>query len=164
MEKFEELIEKYRPLILSVLFKYNYREYGLASDDLLQEVRIRLWQACRHDIDRRKIGAYIRKIVDSVAIDQLKKMRRELEASNAYSERRTPPANDEILDTIRECLRSLRDSRRKVVTMALLGFSVPEVAKMMNWTNGKTYNLHTRGMGELRKKLKERGFLNERRS
>lgn len=154
----ESTFEKYKPLIRSAISKYNYRNYGIEDDDLIQEIRIRLWRACKHEIDYRRISSYIRKIVDSVIINYLNNARKEItvlkNTESVFSEFRS----SETENIVFECVNSLIDSRRMVVTMYLRGFTIPDIALSLKWTQAKTYNLYIRGIRDLRAKLKDRGY------
>jgi len=154
----EHLFDKYKPLIKASLQKFDYSRYGIEYEDLLQEIRIRLWGASKREIDRRKIPAYVRKVVDSVLITYLNKARKNKEIIRQSEAAITTIHSRELELVIMECADTLIDSRRMVVSLYLRGFAVPEIAKALNWTIGKTYNLYSRGLKDLKKKLKERGI------
>ena len=157
----ERAFEKYKPLIRSVINKYNYRNYGIDDDDLIQEIRIRLWRACKHEIEYRKISSYIRKIIDSVIINYLNDARKEMailkNAESVFSAFHSSETEIIVMD----CVATLLESRRMVVTMYLHGFTVPDIAQALKWTKVKTYNLYIRGIRDLRMKLKDRGIYYE---
>jgi RNA polymerase sigma factor (sigma-70 family) len=154
----EHLFEKYKPLIRSALTKYNYGQHGIDYDDLLQEIRIRLWAASKRDIDRRRISAYIRKIVDSVLINHLNIARKNREIIRQSETVLRMVHSRELEQIILECADTLIESRRMVISLYLSGFTVADIAKALNWTIGKTSNLHSRGLKDLKKKLMERGI------
>ena len=58
---------------------------------------------------------------------------------------------------IRRCLGRLISPRRKAVTLYLLGYSVPESARMLEWSAKRTENLTYRGLSSLRGCLREKG-------
>jgi RNA polymerase sigma factor (sigma-70 family) len=157
----ERAFEKYKPLIRSVINKYNCRNYGIEDDDLLQEVRIRLWKACKHEIDYRRISSYIRKIVDSVIINHLNNARKEMTILNHTETLFSDFHSPEIERVVMECVETLLESRRMVVIMYLNGFTLSDIAYSLRWSKTKTYNLYIRGIRNLRAKLKDRGIYYE---
>lgn len=154
----ERAFEKYKPLIRSVINKYNYRNYGIDDDDLIQEIRIRLWRACKHKIDYRRISSYIRKIVDSVIVNHLNDARKEMAILKNTEAVFSDFHSSETEEIVMECVDALLESRRMVVTMYLRGFTVPDIAQSLKWTKSKTYNLYIRGIRDLKTKLKDQGI------
>jgi RNA polymerase sigma factor (sigma-70 family) len=154
----EQVFDRYRPLINSTLQKYNYRNYGIQYDDLIQEIRIKLWRAFQHDIDIHKISIYVKKVVDSVLIDNINNARKDLyiyrHTELIYSEFHSL----ELENIIMESVGTLLESRRIVISLYLRGFSVNDIARILKWTKIKTYNLYIRGIRDLRSRLKGQGI------
>jgi RNA polymerase sigma factor (sigma-70 family) len=153
----ERAFEQYKPLIRSVIGRYDYGHYGIQVEDLIQDVRFRLWRAFHREIDGRKVGSYIKKVVNSVIINHLTEARRELDVLRLTTETTSGSTTSEFENIVAECVESLSESRRVVVKMFLKGLSVPDIAQALKWTKSKTYNLRDRGIRDLRKRLSSRG-------
>lgn len=157
----EHIYEQYKPLINSILKNNTFHNYGIQYEDLIQEIRIKLWKAFQHDIQSQKIAAYIRKVVNSVLVDHITDARKQFAILKHSEVVFSDFHSSEIEIIIMECVETLLESRRMVVTLYLRGFSVPDIAQILKWTKVKTYNLYIRGIIDLRTKLKDRGIHGE---
>lgn len=156
-------------LIRSFAWKYGFDRFGIDADDLVQETKIRLWKVLENGRDIEYIAAYVRKIVDSVIIEQLDRRTHERSAIDAerariFSERQRAPCPPgrprmELADTVREALPGLSASRRAVLQLTISGFSIMEIASLKGWTLKKTYHLYERGLKDIRKILTLKGSL-----
>jgi len=155
-------------------------QHGLSGsdvDELMQEVRIRLWRSLS---ESEKIAgasaSYIYRTAKSAAVDMIR--RRRSKGGDAMmsleGEALTPQARiqeqadygvdrDELARELREALDTLIDSRRPVVRMHLAGYDRREIAELMGWKEAKTRNLLYRGLSDLRTALAERGLGPEER-
>lgn len=61
--------------------------------------------------------------------------------------------NGEIRRAIRTCLGKLARTRRRAVTLRLLGYSIAEIARFFEWSYRRAENLAWRGLANLRKCL-----------
>ena len=122
-------------------------------------------------IDEKKIysySSYIKKIVNSCVIDQIRKSRREQgvisnEKRKRISDRRSfykkhNFSEDQLKNMIGEALESLMASRRRVVKLFLLNMTLEEIAIFLNWSEAKTRNLLYRGLDDLKKILRVKGI------
>ncbi len=173
-EEFGRILKAYGPFMSGEIQKFNLAKHGLDPDDILQDVRVRIWQVIS---DRRKIvspGAYIKKIISSAVIDQLRKRQRDdslirreeqvriSEQKNHYSwEAVRKRAMEEAVGL---AVERLIHSRRQVVKLYLLSLTIPEIASYLNWTQDKTRNLLYRGLADLKESLKEMEAENEHRA
>jgi len=149
------------------------RRHGLGDadvDEVMQEVRIRLWRH-RGDADTLEgLGAsYVHRTASSAAIDVLRRRRARrtgVDATEAVSPGLTLGGEDPASETEhRELARRvfaavdrLTPSRRPVVRMHLLGYDRREIAELLGATEGKVRNLLSRGMQDLRDLLEEEGM------
>lgn len=167
-KEFESLVERFAVFIRAHIQKYGLAKYGLDPEDIIQEVRIKLWKLVCSEKIIANPASYIRKIVSSSVIDQIRKFRREeglfqRELEKQISEFETS-YTDEISrmkgleDMLGKAVDALIDSRRQVVKLYLLSLSIPEIAGYLNWSLDKTRNLLYRGLADLRKKLKDMGY------
>ena len=170
-EAFKEILEGYAGHMSFQIQRYNLPKYGLDPDDVLQDVKIRIWKLIRSE---RKIvypASYIKKIVSSAVIDQLRKRRREdnlfqKEKQRCISEQKFSYRGEAIRKRVLEeivgrAVERLIDSRRQVVKLYLLNLNIREISSYLEWSQDKTRNLLYRGLADLRKSLKDMEAENE---
>lgn len=173
-EELGRILRDYGPFMNGEIQRFNLTKYGLDPEDILQDVKIRIWQVLS---DERRIispPAYIKKIISSAVIDQLRKRQRDdnllrHEEQIRISERKNPYSWDAVRkkameETVRRAVEKLIGSRRQVVKLYLLSFTITEIASYLNWTQDKTRNLLYRGLADLRESLREMEAEDERRS
>jgi RNA polymerase sigma-70 factor (ECF subfamily) len=166
--EFEMLVEKYSRFIESQILQFNPQKNGIDPDDIVQEVKIKLWNVL---IDEKKIysiSSYIKKIVNSCVIDQIRKSKREegvisKEKRKKISDRRSYYkkhnfSERELKNMVGEAVESLMESRRRVVRLFLLNMTLQEIAIVLNWSEAKTRNLLYRGLDDLKRMLREKGI------
>lgn len=142
-------------------------------DELLQEVRIRLWRSLG---EGEKIeGAntsYVYRTAMSAAIDMIRRRRTvrkveigETETEGDWMERKSGGLRadhhvrrEELAQQIERALNSLGEARRAVVQMHLGGYQRTEIADLLGWTEAKTRNLLYRGLADLRAALEAQGI------
>jgi RNA polymerase sigma-70 factor (ECF subfamily) len=149
------------------------RRHGLdaaALDEVLQDVRIRLWRALGSG--ERIEGApasYVYRTAVSAALDLIRRRRARREVAlpeaalgaagplvSGHAAEREAEAN-ELGEQVWRALDGIVASRRPVVRMYLAGYGVEEIARLLGWSEPKTRNLVYRGMAELRVRLGEAG-------
>ena len=64
----------------------------------------------------------------------------------------------ELIDLIRKAVDALIESRRQVLKLYLMGMDLDEISEFFNWSEGKTRNLLSRGLADLRQELLEMGI------
>lgn len=145
---------------------------GADLDEVLQDVRIRLWRASSTPTKLETLtAAYIYRAATSAAIDLLRRrrMRRELSmepdvpGEHVAEPAASTSADDEVisaemLEQVEEALQALVPSRRAVVRMHLQGYGREEIAALLRWSEAKTRNLLYRGLDDLRAELRARGI------
>ncbi len=163
----EEVIRRYHGLLNAV-----GHQYGLSpsdADELVQEVRIRLWRALR---DAEKIAGaatfYIRRTALSAAVDLIRRRRARheeaLDQAGPALEKRGDPgvvvdqhrreeAAAEVRARLELALDVLAPSRKVVVRLYLSGYGRDEIAELTGWTDPKVRNLLYRGLADVRKEL-----------
>ena len=110
-------------------------------------------------------ASYIRKMVDSSVIDQLRKFRREegilIHEKRRHIAEQEVEYNPEVSrlknleEIIGKTVETLLVSRRQAVKLYLLNLSIQEIADCLGWTIDKTRNLLYRGLADLKRKLHE---------
>lgn len=162
-----EMIAKFSIYIRSYIHKYRVLDYGVDPDDVVQEVRIRLWKTLRNENIISKPSSYIKKVVTTVVIDQLRRIKREdsvifneksrkiSESDPIYSTFENLPEFDKS-PILENALEKLILSRRTVVKLHLLNMKTDAIATSFNWSLNKTRNLLYRGLSDLKNILKKR--------
>lgn len=164
-KEFIDLIDNFAQFIRIQVHKYNLYRYGLDPEDILQDVKIRIWKLFRDEKIVSNYASYIKKIVNSSVIDQLRKYRRDeglfkhekrmriAEMELAYCNEVTH--NKYLEEIVGKAIEMLIDSRRQVIKLYLLNLSIQEIAGYLNWSQDKTRNLLYRGLADLRVLLKD---------
>jgi RNA polymerase sigma-70 factor (ECF subfamily) len=144
-------------------------------DEVIQEVRIRLWRArpTREQIEALPTS-YIYRTTLAAAVDLLRQRRRghtsdavaldseaALDVQSAEDSARDVEENERI-ERIARAVDALQESRRAVVRMYLAGYDRAEIAALLRWSDGKTRNLLYRGLADLRELLTTPGSDRER--
>ena len=167
----ERVLEKFGGIVRRVCWRYHFR--GAEVDELLQEVRIRLWRAHgaqdRADENIAAIPAsYLHRTALSAAVDLLRRSRarradRMIPIDDEPEGMVVAPGPDqalaesELAEQVERALQSIQPSRRPVVRMHLVGHSREEIARVLGWSEAKTRNLLYRGLADLRERLLAEG-------
>lgn len=172
-EEFRKILENYAQFMSIQVQRYNLPKYGLDPDDILQDIKIRIWNLIRNERRIISPASYIKKIVSSSVIDQLRKRRRE---ENLFRHERQVCVSEQGQGYCREAVRKkaleetvgmaverLIDSRRQVVKLYLLNLTIQEISSYLKWSQDKTRNLLYRGLADLRATLKDMESKNENR-
>ncbi len=164
-EELAFLLEKFALFIRAHIQKYNPQRYGMDPEDILQEVRIKLWKLLRSEKNIANYPSYIRKVVDTSVIDQLRRLKREEDIF--LVERKKQVEEHELLyspeaarlrslkDSVGRAVESLIESRKRVVQLYLLNMTIEEISAYFQWTEHKTRNLLYRGLADLKRILKK---------
>ena len=170
-ESIERILEALAPYLKSELSGLGYSPHSPDRDDLLQEVRIRIWKALENKGgDIQYINAYVKKVVFSVFINEVNRLRRERQLiSVAENEHclnnpvKTDYAgpNDVMREKIIESLLALGGTKRRVIELRMEGFTFAEIALINHWSLRKACNAYYRGIGELKRNLAKKGICYE---
>ena len=154
-------------MVRSVGVRHGLQETDL--DEVVQEVRIRLWQACPTSEQIQALGAsYVYRAATSAARDLLRRRRARgasltdsvdeytniAVAADASEEAEARDLEQQILAVI----ETIPLSRRAVVRMYLSGYDREEIAELLGWSEAKTRNLLYRGLADLRSGLTRKGI------
>lgn len=168
LEEFEDVLERFSRFIRAHIQKFNPQKNGIDPEDIVQEVKIKIWKVLNDEKKIKNYSSYIRKIVDSSVIDQLRRLKREegiiynekqkriSEWKSSYEKNKSN--NESLKASLEWAVNSLIESRRKVVKLFLLSMTIEEIAHYLNWSKDKTRNLLYRGLKDLKKNLKEKGI------
>jgi RNA polymerase sigma-70 factor (ECF subfamily) len=142
------------------------RSLAADAEDLVQESMIRLLRARKLEGDSHLSATYLKKVAYSAVVDEIRRRRRrvsvvseadvEMEAEPEAASSATP---DLALGNAMEiCMQQLQDHRRQALTLHLLGYSGPEVARMLDCNAKRVENLTLRGLAQLRECLRGQGL------
>ena len=168
----EAAVARFGSMVRQVGRRYRLDESGL--DEVMQEVRIRLWRARGTS---EQVGetntSYVYRTASSAALDVLRRRRaRQADRHDAIDDRATvttmltsqepdPHATLEGSELARRVARAIDEipaTRRAPVRMHLAGYPREEIASLMGWTEAKTRNLLYRGLADLRERLSAEGI------
>ena len=142
-------------------------------DDLVQAAVMRVMQVTEKrpasgEGNRLLSASYLYKIAYSVLIDEIRRLRRRRETNLddesvatvavARDNPERTAASKEVGRGIQECLARMKRERRLAVTLHLQGHSVPDAARILDWTAKQTENLVYRGLADLRECLMAKGI------
>jgi RNA polymerase sigma-70 factor (ECF subfamily) len=147
------------------------RRRGLAEqelDELIQDVRIRLWRALETGEKISAVSAsYAYRTAQTAAVDLIRRRRGKRETPLPGSVEAVPPVaaavvaapqldrvtRREVTQRLEEALAGLAKPRGVVVRMYLAGYPREEIAQLLGWSEPKTRNLLYRGLADLREQL-----------
>lgn len=171
----EKTIDNFSHLIRSAIRKTSPSIDQSDMDDIEQEVKIKIWKEIqKSEKEILNLGSYIWKVTYTTTCKIMKNLfakrrilfSRDKAAQNVEEKivngKTSPPNHQfetkEMLTIIRESVDSLLDSRRQVLKLYLLGMDSSEITDFLGWSEGKTRNLLSRGLSDLRENLKEKGI------
>ena len=163
------LVERFGRMVRHVA-----RGFSLADEDvdeLLQEVRIRVWKA-RGQAGDESVGSlgasYVYQTARAAALDLLRRRRHTAVETDytAVPERaavdpQTPARRAEqvqLVEQVQAALDALGESRKLVVRLHLAGYPRQEIAGLLKYSQTRTRNLLYRGLADLREELTRRGI------
>lgn len=165
----EAVIARFRTMVRSVGARHRLSDADL--EEVVQDVRIRLWKTFPSSEQIRGLGAsYVYRTAMSAAVDLLRRR-------HAHGADRGEPVDsmaeylpdpgmnaastleaEELQHRVLAAIETLPDSRRPVVRMHLAGYDREEIAALMGWSEAKTRNLLYRGLADLRSRLTDAGI------
>ena len=163
----DAVVSRFADMVRSVGWRHRLSEADV--DEVMQQVRIRLWQA-RGDSEQisRSPASYVYRTAVSAALDLMRRRRAQrtdvtisLDASEAALPSRRDPHHEleysELSQQVARAIDEIPASRRAVVRMYLAGHPRDEIAEVLGWSEAKTRNLLYRGLADLRARLTELG-------
>jgi RNA polymerase sigma-70 factor (ECF subfamily) len=166
----EAVVSRFGSMVRQVGRRYRLEESDL--DEVMQEVRIRLWRARQTSEQVGEVStSYVYRTASSAALDVIRRRRSRRaafhqslddgDAGVAVAAPAPGPHADlegsEVAEQVSRAIETIPASRRPVVRMYLAGYPREEIAALMGWTEGKTRNLLYRGLADLRDRLTAMG-------
>ena len=164
----ETLIARFRTMVRSVGARRGLVEADL--DEVLQDVRIRLWQAGEGGKVLEELGSsYLYHVATTAALDVLRRRRARRADDTEDIRERTDLTTDnasphdalearELASQIDAAIDTLSIDRRVAVRFHLAGYDREDIARMLGWTEARTRNLLYRGLDDLRRRLTDMGI------
>ena len=166
-EGFEAILEKFTQSIKASILKFGLENRGIDPEDVIQEVKIKIWKKFAYEKDVSLYSLYIRRVISSTLIDHIRKARRQ-ERLILHEKQKlliedgrnigNPLQPDIFREFLQDAVDSLLESRRKIVKLFLADLTIDEISSSLNWSKDKTRNLLYRGLSDLKTKLKEKGI------
>ena len=166
---FETLWRKLAPQVRLAVLRYRWADAALGADDLVQEVRIRVWEVLSRDRKSTLGASYYIKVVNSAIVDCLRKHRGTLahgirdvgepEADPLDRVQAETPSPEALMQDeadgrrLQAALAALPDDRRRAVTLFLQGFTVAEIAELLHCDSDRAHNLTYRGVRALKQRM-----------
>jgi RNA polymerase sigma-70 factor (ECF subfamily) len=163
----EAVVSRFAGMVRGVAWRHRLSEADI--DEIMQQVRIRLWRAQGESEQiSRAPASYVYRTAVSAALDLMRR-RRAQRADHTVSlddpatslPGRRDPEHDleyaELSQQVAQAIDEIPASRRAVVRMHLAGHPREEIADLLGWSEAKTRNLLYRGLADLRERLIERG-------
>lgn len=163
----EMVVSRFRTMVRSVGARRGLSDADL--DEVLQEVRIRLWQAGQAGKELEELGSsYLYHVATSASLDLLRRRRaRGGDVNDDVDERTelpavTPSPQDdvearELAAQIDAAVEMLPIDRRVAVRFHLSGYDRDDIERALGWSEAKTRNLLYRGLNDVRRRLTDMG-------
>jgi len=139
-------------------------------EDIVEEAMIRILAILGADEeDEGPPSSYLWKVAHSAIVDEVRRRRRRREVSMDEHLTETPAEEEstspedwavaaEMGREILDCLARLGECRRCAVILRLMGYTVGEVASLLDCSHKRAENLVYRGLADLRRCLRRKGL------
>jgi RNA polymerase sigma-70 factor (ECF subfamily) len=163
----EAVVNKFAGLVRGVGWRHRLSEAEI--HEVMQQVRIRLWQAQGTGEQISRVSAsYVYRTAVSAVLDMMRRRRAQrteqmisIEDGMVASAIANPEGDlesSELMAQVARAIDTIPLSRRAVVRMYLAGHPREEIADLLGWSEAKTRNLLYRGLGDLRARLTAQGI------
>lgn len=161
-DEFEKIIRGLSLAIKANVQKFNPQKNGIEPEDLVQEIQIKLWKIYKSEKKIKHYSSYIKKIVNSIVIDQIRASRRyertiDLEKEKILQDQGSGGFSRRGKKDVSKAVTLLSDSRRDVVRLFLMGLDIQEISAVLHKTEAGTRNLLYRGLDDLKDILRSQG-------
>ncbi|MBN1222733.1 MAG: sigma-70 family RNA polymerase sigma factor [Candidatus Aminicenantes bacterium] len=168
----KSLIDRFSSMIRHVIGTNLYKTDDIDIEDIEQEVKFKIWMLLKKGKKVENLPSYIKRVAYTATVDELRKMKKqnpasEIETHNSlYSMSRlkelgnaaeSPELLLESKETrgfLEDLIDSLRQSRKQVLRLYLMGMSVEEICEFFDWDKTKVRHLLYRGIEDMREKMK----------
>jgi RNA polymerase sigma-70 factor (ECF subfamily) len=158
-------VEQLRAEIMRAVKKVCPRWLADQADDLAQVATSRVLDRLQDTGGAELSRAYLYRAAYSVVVDEIRRRRRRAEVpidddvpiASREGNPEQQASGREVREAIRQCLSGLAKSRRRAVTLHLLGHSLAEIGALLECRRKQAENLVYRGLTDLRACLTARG-------
>jgi RNA polymerase sigma factor (sigma-70 family) len=169
-DAFQKILATHEPRLCALVRAKLRADLDLDIDDVVQEVRIRLWRALATEKGVDHLASYIQRTVLSVVIDAMRRRTARREEALMQDEdaidvhAATTTAPDRLADqgqrlaSVELAIAELPSRRRVPVRLLLQGFTTGDIAVMLGMTEATARNLAYRGVEELKAALAGSGL------
>lgn len=157
--QFRVLIERYAGFVRATLRQIDYKLSQADLEELEQDVRLKLWQALVGEGNFDKPASYIKKVVNSVAIDAARK-RLSRGGDAPHLDYSTLEVDDELSQEVLHYRSELQQlmtrweeqsqASTQVLSLYLQGFSTEEIGQLLQMSEAKARNMLYRFLAEVR--------------
>ncbi len=164
----ERILKEMTPRLRAELSKLGCPANSPESDDLLQEALNRIWTALeKRDGKLEFINSYAKKVVFSVYINEVNRIRRENQLIQGAGNQRgheeetaLGPGDPRglIKEAVMASLAALPEPKRRVIRLHLDGYTLSEIALLNQLSYSRVRDYYYRGIEELRRRLARKGF------
>ena len=163
----ENVVARFRTMVRSVGVRRGLLDSDL--DEVLQEVRIRLWRAGKTGKPLEELGSsYLYQVATTATLDLLRRRRAhggdradDVENRHELPAPNPTPADEvealELAGQIEAALQTLSLDRRVAVRFHLNGYDRADIERATGWSEARTRNLLYRGLDDLRSRLTSMG-------
>jgi RNA polymerase sigma-70 factor (ECF subfamily) len=150
----ERQLQQWSRLIASCAARAGIQDAD--REELVQDVRIRVWKALDREKSPALPSSYMYRLVTSAAVDYLRRRRSRRSDRHLQLERAETVASpasttdDELARVLAEALGTLAPDRRIAVRLHLEGKSLETIAMLLDWTPARARNLLYRGLDEVK--------------
>jgi RNA polymerase sigma-70 factor (ECF subfamily) len=170
-KRFEAILDEHEPRLRAFLRARFRGVPGVGVDDVMQELRLRLWQAIERETNIEHPASYLMQTAVRVMIDAQRRaaVRRPeggfvewagdqsqvlAEAHDAQPETPEQEAQrHQARARLQAALERLAPDRARMVRLYLQGFGAGEIADLTGWTEPRCRNLLYRGLADLKNEL-----------
>jgi RNA polymerase sigma factor (sigma-70 family) len=165
----DSLLSRFEGVVRTIAARYRLAPTD--RDDLVQEVRVRLWRALEVERIDAVPASYLYRTASSAALDLIRRRRTNREdplddlAPTDHSLADGAARPDERAERadlafrIGQAIEEIPETRRAAVRMYLAGYGSGEIGALMGWTEAKARNLLYRGLADLRARLEAMGIV-----
>jgi len=163
-EQLRQMVRRYSRLIRSAVARVAGPQSSALGDDVEQNVMIALWKAMPGEQIPDHPPSYIYRTAVRETMHAVQRLQQTVELAEETDRSHESAAPDAIVEgkelggVIRDALQEISPDRRRAAAAHLMGYKVEEMMEMFEWPYNKARNLISRGMGDLRRKLRARGL------
>lgn len=163
-EALRQMARRYSRLIRSAVARVAGPSFASIGDDVEQKVLIALWKAMPGEQMPDHPTSYIYRAAVRETVHAVRGMKQTVELEKVVEKADHATLPDAIAESndlgraIQAALSEIPADRRRAVMAHLGGYGVREIMVMYDWPYNKARNLISRGMADLRRKLRSRGL------